>query len=70
VYLTSFEDKGYYQWKKIDLDEATQNVLLSFPLHSEESVEIAFLDPNGELISLDETEVFFEGEETHDAGGS
>ena len=69
VYLTSFEDKGYYQWKKIDLDEATQNVLLSFPPHSGEIVEIAFLDPNGELISLDETDVFFEGEETHDAGG-
>jgi len=69
IYLTSFEDKGYYQWKKIDLDEATQNVLLSFSLHSGEIIEIAFLDPNGDLISLDETEVFFEGEETYDAGG-
>jgi len=63
--LSSFIGKGYYQWKKIDLDEATQNVLLSFPSPSREIIEIAFLNPNGGLISLNETEIIY----VHDARG-
>ena len=63
VYLTTFEEKGYYQWKIIEIDKTTQYVF--FSLDPGEIVEIAFLDQNGELISLDRTEINIEGKDAH-----
>jgi dolichyl-phosphate-mannose-protein mannosyltransferase len=60
-YIGSFEEDGYYQWGKVDVNRTSSYIALSFPRESGKINEIILTDDSGGMIDLSKVKLSFEG---------
>ncbi len=60
-HITIFEESGYFQWLKVDIERTSQHILLSFPGRSGNINEFFITSNNGGIIDLESAVILFDG---------
>ncbi len=66
-YIASHQGAGYYRWGSTDIDIFTQHIALSFSGNSGRIVEVVLTGRDGEMLDLEKTDIWLEGDEAYDA---